>query len=62
MAQGIGTVEETDDGFLSMDELIDIQRRNLAIVRSSWDAKEKESARLVARIAAEMFVERIKSF
>jgi hypothetical protein len=54
--------ESAEHEYLSLDELLDMARRNLAIVHSDATQQEKESARVIARIAAEMFAERIKDF
>jgi hypothetical protein len=47
--------------YIGFDQYIEMIKRNFATLSSTWNAKEKEEARLLARIAAEQlaaFIER----
>ena len=47
---------------MTFDGHMEIIRRQFAILNSTWNAKEKDSARLLARIAAEQLAEYIRRY
>lgn len=47
---------------ITCQDLIDIIERNFATLRSTWVATEKESARILVKVAAEMLAERVEKY
>jgi hypothetical protein len=50
------------DPEITFEGYMEMIRRNMATLRSTWDADEKRSARIVAAIAAEQLAEYIREY
>jgi hypothetical protein len=51
-----------DTDYISFDDYIEMIKRNFSTLNSTWDAQEKETARLIARLAAEQLASFIEKY